>query len=467
MIWRKEQYWLRASVLVTVGFLFVSSSTFGQSTVSPPQTVERPNHAFDDDLLKTEAMIENLVKARNAVRIHPDSAASNLLFGLALKSSGDEDGASKCFDRAVELDSNLAEGWYQKGLIEADRERWLLAAEYFRRALHGSTDQIPARVALGNALLRLGRFEEVANEFNTVLHMDASNVTAGYGLGLVYLQEGNLSAAEKQFRSVLRLQPTFMAAEESLGQTLLKQDRWDEAVAWLRRVAARNADSVEAANALGTALLNSGSRSAAQKEFQRARELSLRQTGLLRAISENNHGLGLLYAGNLKNAAAAFRTSIAEDPDYAESHNNLGGVLWQMNDLSGALVEFQHAVQCSPNYARARNNLGSALLRIGETDEAIAEFNAALSSRPLLPEAHYNLGRAFVVKERLADAETELRSAVAIMPGMANAHIELGLVIASKDKRLTPEARSELQEGLRLDASLRETIPPQYTKELD
>ena len=51
-------------------------------------------------------------------------------------------------------------------------------------------------------------------------------------------------------------------------------------------------------------------------------------------------------------------------------------------------------------------------------------------------------------------------------PQMAAAHIELGLLLASKAGGLSPDARYELSEGLRLDARLRSLVPDTFLEGL-
>jgi len=452
--------------LGAINLFFISAQVRAQSAKVVPSSAQFPGGSNGDDSKAEHTLISNVAAAREMVRTHPDSAVANLGLGMALIASGERDTALNYIDRAVQLDSNLSDGWYQKGLLEADAERWVPAAECFRRALEGTSERTAARSELGNVLLRLGRFDEAASEFNSVLHHDASNASAEYGLGLVHLQEGNLSLAESQFRRVLALRPDFAAAGESLGETLLREHQYGEALVFLRGSVARNRESIQATNALGSALLGLGSSAAAQRAFQRARDLSLRQSARLRAISENNRGLLLLRANNLEWAAAAFRGSIGEDSEYAEPHNNLGGVLWQLDDLAAAMEEFRLAIRHSPNFASARNNLGSALLNRGEIDEAIGQFQAAVVLRPALAQAHYNLGRAFVLKGRPVDAELEFRRAIAITPEMASAHVRLGVLMASVHNHLSLEALTEMREGLRLDPSIEGMIPPEYAKAL-
>ena len=65
-----------------------------------------------------------------------------------------------------------------------------------------------------------------------------------------------------------------------------------------------------------------------------------------------------------------------------------------------------------------------------------------------------------------ARAEAEFRRTLLLDPEMAAAHIELGLLLALKAGGVSGQARSELNEGLRLDSRLRSLIPENLLRDL-
>ncbi len=413
-----------------------------------------------------QELLSKLEDARQAVHSHPGSAAGYFSLGVIQKQLGETENATESFDRALQIDSRLADVSYERGLIAADQQRWMQASEYFRQALAVAPDHVRAHLAHGEMILRMGDFDAAAGEFSTVLQLDRFNSSAHYGIGLVRLQQGELADAESEFLHALSLQPKAVAVQESLGQTLVREHKWNDALPVLRAVLAQNQNSIEALNALATTLERQGDKASAAEQFKRARELSRQELLLHRTQGENNQGLVYWHAGHLEDAAAAFRRAIQMKPDYAEAHNNLGGVLWQLNDSAPALAEFQAAVRYSPNFAEAQNNWGTVLLHAGEFDYAIEHFRAALAIRPGFALAHLNLGHALVGEHNLDTAETEFRDATMLVPEMAAAHAELGLLIAARHGGLSQDARAELEEALRLDSGLRSSIPAEYLQKL-
>ncbi len=413
-----------------------------------------------------QKLLTDLLAARQLLETHP-SARANLQVGKILSALGDEQSASRFFDRALELDPQLSEAWFQKGLIVSDQGDWTKAADDFRRAATIFPDYATARLALGEMLLRVGQFDDAANEMRTALRLDAKMWGAHQGLGLIYLQQGKPELAMEEFKKVLSLRPESVDAKKGLARAFSYQHKWSEAAGILEEVVASDPASSEAASALGDALANTGARTAAEAQFARARELSNNELNRLRAQGDRNWGVALRNQSKLSEAAAAFRRALADDASYCEPHNDLGEVLWLQKDSPGAFSEFQAAVACSPDSASALNNFGASLLYYKhDVEEAIEQLRAAIAAKPGFAMAHLNLGKAFAAKRDFPSAECELRSAIAIDPESASAHVNLGLVLAEKSAGSSPDAEAEMQKGLNLDPQLRVMIPQQYLAHL-
>jgi|HubBroStandDraft_4_1064222.scaffolds.fasta_scaffold08492_2 protein O-GlcNAc transferase len=414
----------------------------------------------------SQQLLLDLASARQMLANHP-SAQANLSLGRALKALGETESASKAFDRALDLNPELAEAWFEKASIVSDQGDWSKAADLFRRAVAASPGYALAHLGLGEVLLRTGEFDNSASEFEAAWRIDGKSSAAHQGLGLIDLQEGKLDAAVKEFRDALSIRPSDLDASKGLARALAYQHKWDEAVVLLRQIVAANPKSSEATFSLGTALVHLGDKPSADVQFARARDLSSRELLLLRAEGDSNWGIALRNEGKLQAAAIAFRRASDDDPSYCEAHDNLGEVLWMQKDFAGALSEFNLAVRCSPESALARNNLGSALLYYNhDIESATEQFRASLASRPGFALAHFNLGRALAAKQDLSAAESEFRRAIAIDPDSAGPHVDLGLLLAMREGSVSAEARMELQKGLHLDPSFRGMIPQKYLAEL-
>ncbi|MGH9447842.1 MAG: hypothetical protein ACRD3O_19285, partial [Terriglobia bacterium] len=91
---------------------------------------------------------------------------------------------------------------------------------------------------------------------------------------------------------------------------------------------------------------------------------------------------------------------------------------------------------------------------------------AALASQPGLTSAYVNLAAALLKKGEKQMAGIALHEALDLDPTMGLAHIELGLLLAPASGDLTPEARRELEDGLRLQPQLWSALPAAVYEEL-
>jgi Flp pilus assembly protein TadD len=105
------------------------------------------------------------------------------------------------------------------------------------------------------------------------------------------------------------------------------------------------------------------------------------------APTRYNLGLALSAERRFEEAAEEFREAIRIDPAHAEAHNNLGAMFQVRGDLTQAVVHYRQAVQLRPDNTEALANLGQSLSRLGMRAEAAGSFRAALDLRPEWPTA--------------------------------------------------------------------------------
>jgi tetratricopeptide (TPR) repeat protein len=488
----------RLYTLIFVAELSVLAAQQGSSTprefgsLSNPASVSPP----------VEQALSAVMLARDETRRNPDSPSAQVKLGEALELAGDSDAAEAAFDTAIRLDAKFAPAWYEKGLIAAQHQVWSEAADDFRRALASDRTSALAHLELGEMLLRSGAFEQAANELQIVLKIDPSQPGAHYGLGLIHLQQGNFAAAETDFRKALQydaalrgrqqsgpslpsidarprrptgasqkkaaepLRPGYADAIEGLAEVLLRERQWQSAASAFQQALAKKPDSVAALAGYATAVARLGDQVRARQLFEREQQAQRAELQLRRVQGENDRGLRQWYAGDLAGAAAAFRSALALDPNYAEAHNNLGGVLWQQGNHAEASAHFEAAARLRPDFADAQNNLGNALAAAGRNDEAIVHFREALTARPGFVMAHCNLARALETNQLFPDSEKELREALVLQPDYAPAHVQLGLLLMARAGRLTPEASEEIKRGLSLDRRLKAMVPATVASQL-
>ena len=332
--------------------------------------------------------------------------------GQTLRQSGDLAGAVAAFEKALEIDPELREGYYALG--QALKQQ---GAPRARRVLPLTS---PADDLFTRAQEAAGRGElDAAREQLTeALRLDERHAEAHNLLGFILGQQGDLPAAVGAPRARGRASsPSPPTARYNLGVALWYSGVREQAVARAageRRGSIRRpapATRFSARRCASSGDLAGGAREPAARDCAAAADrCGLRRLGITylragdldKALGQFEAGLNLpapaLPAPDWDGAtaaacarrcgrqpgdaprrttcsgwllgrrgagsaevAAAFREAIRLRPDFAEAHNNLGLVLLQAGDDQAGIAALREAVRIAPDYADARANLGAAL----------------------------------------------------------------------------------------------------------
>jgi tetratricopeptide (TPR) repeat protein len=96
-------------------------------------------------------------------------------------------------------------------------------------------------------------------------------------------------------------------------------------------------------------------------------------------------------AGELPDAARAYRQAVLLGAPDPEACFNLANVLYALGEKHQAAEQFREAVKIDPGFLEAWNNLGTVLGDLGQQEEAVEALRRALQLHPLYADAHYNL----------------------------------------------------------------------------
>ncbi len=121
-------------------------------------------------------------------------------------------------------------------------------------------------------------------------------------------------------------------------------------------------------------------------------------------------------SGLLQDAAATYRSILANAPRDPVALSNLGAVLNAAKCHEAAEAVCRVALSVQPDYWAALGNLGTALHRQQRHDEAIAAYIAALKVNPTYADGLTNLGVALAERWRMADSLAVHDMAVLVAP---------------------------------------------------
>jgi len=130
-----------------------------------------------------------------------------------------------------------------------------------------------ARLNLGVAFARLGKFDEAIEQYNEALRRNARVPLTYRSLGGALASQGNLEAAVAQYTEALRLDADDAEALSSLGAVLSRQGKFRDAIPHLTRAIELNPDNATAHNNLGAAVGREGRLDEAIRHFAEALRL--------------------------------------------------------------------------------------------------------------------------------------------------------------------------------------------------
>jgi tetratricopeptide (TPR) repeat protein len=294
-----------------------------------------------------------------------------------------------------------------------------------------------SRFDAGMIFVRLGKYENAANQFELARKGYPDPYQVAYNLTLAYLKSRNYTAAIRTAQEFLTRKPQVEIEHRASNISNLLAQAYEG-----------NRQTVEAYNALRTAtqldpkdennyldlaalcvdhanydlgleIVNIGIKSIPQSSrlyFQRGTLLAMKgQAADAGADFENAcrlspqqnlpyvaRGLVLLELGQTAGAIDILRQRAAAGPnDYLVLYI-LGEALTRSEEENEAIKSLEKSIQLNPGFAASRAILGKLLLRRGEIDRAIAELEKALELDSKETTALYQLALAYRKK---GDAE--------------------------------------------------------------
>lgn len=288
-------------------------------------------------------------------------------------------------------------------------------------------------VALGQGLLRAGRFAEAAELFTALDRARPGEPLVSYGAALALFNLGRADEAEPLAREAAkRASGTNTHAGTTPARPVSALNEAD-ALVLLAVVQAVRGDDAGAAESSARAV------KLAPENFD----------------AQFTLGRALYGAGDAAGAAKAFRAAVVIRPDDARARFFLATSLERAGESDAALAAYRELVARHPRAAEGHLGLGVLLIKRGdgETGEGIESLQRALALKPDLYEARVTLGRALVTGGRYGEAIPHLRRAAELSPGNPEPHYQLSIAYRRLGRR--DEAAAETEKVKRIHEARR------------
>jgi tetratricopeptide (TPR) repeat protein len=142
------------------------------------------------------------------------------LGGAYLKS--DPDRARVALTRALSLQADFPEAYYDLGVIEQNRGNYRKAITLYQRTTQMNPQYWPAWNNLGNSFLALGENSRALEAYSRTLNLNPDHWPSQYNIAIVHYTAGRFDKAIPRLRSVLEWSPDFRDARYLLASSLAR-----------------------------------------------------------------------------------------------------------------------------------------------------------------------------------------------------------------------------------------------------
>ena len=230
------------------------------------------------------------------------SAAQTLYSqGLGILSRDDFARALPYFEKAVDIDPNYAEAWYQAGFCYGMLGRHNEALKASRRAAQIRPDWAETYLNIGASSFALAQYKDAVDAYRQVTKLDDSNADAQYALGLSLGKLGRTDEEILAYKRALAIKPNAPNTIEQIGLAYFKQKRYADSVAAFEQLKNYKPD----------------------------------------ARTYNYLGESYFEAGKIEESIEAFNTAVGFNPNFERARFNLGRAYLKLGDRASAQLQYE------------------------------------------------------------------------------------------------------------------------------
>lgn len=380
------------------------------------------------DLTAWPAAFQSRLRTEDARTAHwPPSPAALGDLGVLYLANGFSVQAETCLRAVCRYEPANARWPHLLGSLLAGYGRLEEALPFFQTAVARNPGDIPARLRVGDILLKMNRPEASAAAYREVLKIAPTDPYAMRGLARIDLQEGRWSAARLQLEAAVRANPDFPAAFNLLASIYERAGDKERAEESRQRAEAlgRFRDlpdpwvddlwqvcyDVYRLQVTAATRVSTRQARAALPVLERALKLAPANAYLERQIGNLRRDLGDLAA-----AREHLENAVGLQPEEAAAYLDLIGVYKAQNDSAARSRILAQALRQCPNDAGLHYERGLECVTAGQFETAVTSFQTAIRLSPEKVPAYFQLALVLFRLGRSDEAVGALETALVHEP---------------------------------------------------
>lgn len=352
-----------------------------------------------------------------------NEGANSRLAAIAKEQSGQNAEAETLWNAILSAEPRNAEALAHLGLLEARREHYDTAINFYRRALAINPNFPGLEMNLGLALFKAGQFPDANKSFSSEIRKHPGDQRLTILLGMAHYGMKDYLVAIPYLKQAVERDPGNVSLHDTLARSCMLSKQYKCVVDEHDALVQLNSDSTD---------------------------VDLLTAAALEAMARPEQAVSLLKA------------AIQAKPDDAKVHFALGYIQWTHNKWSEAAKEFERDLGNNPEDARGHIYLADCLVQEKEPSKALGELDKIATSDQSEPLLHLDLGIIYLRSSRTDDGLRELKIAAESDPDNAELHRQIARLYQSIGK--TAEAQEESESANRMSEphhSLAEMLEPQ------
>ncbi|MBD5778940.1 tetratricopeptide repeat protein [Pelagicoccus sp. NFK12] len=329
--------------------------------------------------------------------------------------------AWQCYATLVLAEPNEATWQYHFGRILAGYGQLEEATPLFQKTIDLAPDYIPARIRLGDTLLKQNKFEAADSVYSETLSKDPENAYALVGLARVAIAKEDYSLARTHLEKAVQ-KTNFQIGADLLGDVYKKLN-----------------------------LPNLENRVLQQMEWGSYADipdpwsLSL-MDDCYDAYQVSIAGGWVAHQGDVIKGLRYIRKAVDLEPDNPTLQYQIGGIYLSLDDIDKAEPHFRRCVELQPTHADAWLSLIEIAKRRQSPTLVRRTLDAALRAAPNSPSLNIEKGKALLALRRFDEALPYFKRSIELRPHEAVGYIELAQAYISQDR--LEEGMAQMSEAL-------------------